>query len=276
MNKYENRVIAFVDILGFASIIKTTQITTDSGDREDNESFIETLYTSFLRIADLMGAIEQPEDAAPSRMVTQFSDSIVISFKIEEGANEFRYLLEELIFLHIELLRQKILIRGGISYGPLIHTDKILFGPAMVHAYKVESLAANSPRIILPRSLAGLTTAQNEMLSNQTRELSDLLTLDEDDFYYLDYFDKCQKPELRLFIDDEEYIGHLENMKQLISSGLKNFDPNIYSKYGWMKSKWNKTILKYQSADQISSLADSNRMILHEYFVKAKSIQTSM
>ncbi|MBL7006122.1 MAG: hypothetical protein ISR78_03450 [Spirochaetia bacterium] len=120
----------------------------------DNIENIRELCSAFERIADLMGVNEEPEDAAPSRRVTQFSDSIVISFKQGESKVEFRYLLKELLFLHIELIRKQILIRGGVSYGPVIHTDKILFGPAMIHAYRVESLAAVSPRIILPKSLA--------------------------------------------------------------------------------------------------------------------------
>jgi len=276
INKYEKRVVAFVDILGFANILNKTQTKTKAGKPKDNEPYIQKLYSAFLRIADLMGVEEQPDDAAQSRMVTQFSDSIVISFKVEESADEFRYLLEELLFLHIDLLRQGILIRGGISYGQLVHTEKVLFGPAMVHAYRVESLAANSPRIILPKSLTDLTAEQSEMIKKQTLKLEDLLTLDEDDFYYLDYFDKCQKPELGLFVNDEEYITHLENMKQIIFAGLKTTDPGIYSKYGWMKTKWNKTIVKYNSANGLKLLKAENRKELFKYFKDVKPIKTSM
>jgi len=253
VSSYENRVIAFVDILGFQSILNNTQVIDEKGECVDNEEYIFLLYKTFERISDLMSVNELPDNAAPSRQVTQFSDSIVISFKIEESAKELRYLLEELLFLHIDLLRKGILMRGGISYGPLIHTNNVLFGPAMVQAYKVESLAANGPRIILPKSLTSLNENLSENLKQQTQNLNELISLDEDDFFYLDYFDKCQNPELNLFVDDSEYIEHLANMRKVIVGGLKNSQPNIYNKYGWMKTKWNRTIKKYQESEARSA-----------------------
>ncbi|MBU2651504.1 MAG: hypothetical protein KKA81_11260 [Bacteroidetes bacterium] len=273
---YENRIIAFVDILGFQTILNKTQLKDADGGLADNESCIFDLNKTFERISDLMGAEEEPEDAVPSRQVTQFSDAIVISFKVAESEKELRYLFEELLFLHIELLRQEILIRGGIAYGPLIHTGKVLFGPAMVQAYKVESLAANSPRIILPKSLTDINSKISENIKGQAQKLDDLITLDEDDFYYLDYFDKCQKPELNLFVNDAEYINHLKQTKEVILKGLKNIQPNIYNKYGWMKTKWNRTIKNNQSANRLELLVKEKRNELHDFFSNAKPIKSSM
>lgn len=42
-----------------------------------------------------------------------------------------------------------ILFRGGITYGKVVHTDKMLFGPAMNKAYSLESKTAVYPRIII-------------------------------------------------------------------------------------------------------------------------------
>ncbi|MHA1974392.1 MAG: hypothetical protein ACTSW1_15445 [Candidatus Hodarchaeales archaeon] len=276
IEKYENRVIAFIDILGFSAILDKTQTRKENGESVDNTESIKKLSSAFERIADLMGVNEEPEDSAPSRTVTQFSDSIVISFKQDESAIEFRYLLEELLFLHIDLLRQHILIRGGISYGPVIHTNKILFGPAMVHAYRVESLAAVSPRIILPKSLAEMEKGYDDILRQQAHKLDNLLSLDQEDFYYLDYFDKCQNPDLALFVNDLEYIDHLKNMKQVIINGLKTRNPGIYSKYGWMKTRWNATVRKYHKKDHQDQLFNSKRLELKEYFLDEKLIEDSM
>jgi hypothetical protein len=275
ISKYENRVVAFVDILGFSSVLSKTQ-QSQNGNMVDNQVFIDTLVGIFNRVSELMGIDETPDDAAPSRMATQFSDSIVISFKVEESSIEFRYLLEKLIYLQIELLRESILLRGGISYGSLIHTQKVLFGPAMVHAYRVESLAANSPRIILPKSLTQINNLEDDFISRQTAKLNDIISIDEDDFYYLDYFDKCQNPDLGLFVDDSGYIAHLENMRKVIKEGLKNDNPGIYSKFGWMKSKFNKTLEKYRYENELNILRAKERTALSEYFEKAKPINVSM
>ena len=272
LKNYEKRIVAFIDILGFAQKLDSTQIDSNEGKREDNEKEIKNLVSAFVRTRELMGIDEPIEGTAKSRMVTQFSDSIVISFDLKEELKEFEYLLGELLFLQIELLKYNIQIRGGISYGPLIHTDKVLFGPALVNAYRLENLAAVSPRIILPKSLYKKKSEFKEIISKERTglNLDILLSLDEDDFYYLDYFDKCRNPEALVFSDDQEYIGHLKLLRRTIARGLKTTKPGIYSKYGWMKTKWNRTIKKYQSNDSIKSQQ------LIDYFRDVKLISTAM
>jgi hypothetical protein len=80
---YENRIVTFIDILVFASIIKNTV---------DDEPFITELYRVFERIRFLMGVSEPSDDVAESRRVSQFSDSIFISFNFEDETKEFKYL----------------------------------------------------------------------------------------------------------------------------------------------------------------------------------------
>lgn len=272
LKNYDKRIVAFIDILGFAQKLEGTQLENNNKNKKDNEKEIKNLVSAFERIRELMGIDEPIEGAAKSRMVTQFSDSIVISFDLRNESKEFNYLLGELLFLQIELVKYNILIRGGISYGPLIHTEKVLFGPALVNAYKLESLAAISPRIILPKSLYNKNSEFKDIISKgiTDQNLDILLSLDEDDFYYLDYFDKCRNPEALVFSDDREYINHLKLLRKTIVKGLKTIQPGIYSKYGWMKTKWNRTIKKYQTDNSLK------KQELQDYFKGAKLISTSM
>jgi hypothetical protein len=161
----------------------------------------------------------------------------------------------------------------------MIHTEKVLFGTALVHAYMVESKAAVSPRIILPKSLYDKDNEYRKLLEyddKSGREVSDFLNKDEDDFYYIDYFDKCQKPELGIFITDNEYIDHLKRLKVLIINGLRTNEPGLYSKYGWMKTKWNRTIIKYKDIKEQNVILADRRKDLAEYFSSEKIIETSM
>jgi len=273
---YENRIVAFIDILAFANIIKNTQTVSKGKNAVDNEPFITELYRVFERIRFLMGVSEPSDDVAESRRVSQFSDSIFISFNPEDESREFKYLLGELLHLHVELARHDILIRGGIAYGPMIHTNEIIFGPALIQAYRIECDAANSPRIILPHSLYKIDSEFNELVGYESNDLDNLISLDEDDFYYLDYFDKCQKVELGIFTNDKEYIEHLQRMQKIITKGLENKDPGIYSKYGWMKSKWNKTIKKYTAAKELEKMKMNGATALYDFFADVKLIATSM
>jgi len=149
---YENRIVAFIDILGFSNIIKETAGQFGSPKNENSGISVKELFKAFYRIRYLMGVSEPSDDVPLSRKVSQFSDSIFISFKPEDEPREFNYLLGELLYLLVQHSKHQILIRGGISYGPLVHTDEIIFGPALIQAYQLESRASKSPRILLPQS----------------------------------------------------------------------------------------------------------------------------
>jgi len=277
--EYDNRIVAFIDILGFEGILAKTQYRSIDNELLDNPDYIVHLHNVFLRIRDLLGVEEQLEGVAVSRRVTQFSDSIVISFEISDEPIEFIYLLGEFLHLTYELLKSKILIRGGISHGAMIHTEKVLFGPALVRAYFAESKAAVSPRIVLPQSLYDKDSEYRVQLgniSNSGMELNDLIEKDEDDFYYLDYFDKCQKPELGIFASDDEYIEHIIRLKEIIIEGLKTTKPGLYSKYGWMKTKWNRTVINCKSSLKQDSYNTNGRQDLASFFLSQSLIETSM
>lgn len=281
---YQNRIVAFIDILGFEDRIRKTRYANDVGKVIEDADSIKTLYAAFKRIRYVMGIDEPTDDFPDSRKVAQFSDLIFISFDFNEEKKELQYLLGELLFLHVELARYNLLIRGGISYGPLIHTDEIVFGPALIQAFRLESRAAKSPRIILPKSLYDLDSEFFELMATKDRtgNLDGLVSLDEDDFYYLDYFDKCRNPELGIFLhgkewaQDVEYIEHMKKLRFLITSGLASEDPGIYSKYGWMKSKWNAVVNKNKMPENLIRLKQENKLNLYSYFNQAKLIQTSL
>src|SRR5947207_13388238 len=51
--------------------------------------------------------------------------------------------------LQLGLLATGIFTRGGIAKGRLHHTDKVVFGPAMLEAYRLESSISRFPRVLV-------------------------------------------------------------------------------------------------------------------------------
>ena len=162
---YTKRVIAFIDILGFRNIISKTEedqqlaekifkvLNSMNTDSISNEIFIgvsadlpEDKYKEAKEIADKFSKAQKSQS---SIQVTHFSDSIVISIGLENDMNVMT-VIEYLGRLMYKLWNEfKILIRGAVTMGDLIHNeDGALFGPAMVAAYDLETNLANYPRII--------------------------------------------------------------------------------------------------------------------------------
>lgn len=166
--KYENRVVAFVDILGFKDILARTV----DKDNKDIEPQIEKVIDAYNSIRDLFKLDEANSNNDPvlnkfkvkSKIVTTFSDSIVISFLQEEPAEIF-YTLYDLQWMIMRLIHRGILCRGALTYGKMIHTDEFLFGPALVEAYEMEGKAALYPRIIVSEELIKMAGELGKSLS---------------------------------------------------------------------------------------------------------------
>ena len=144
---YENRVTVFIDILGFKELLSKTV----SKKNIDDESKIDEIIAAYKTIRDVWDLDEKQSEFSKripknSKQITTFSDCIVISFKTEEESQIF-YTLLEIKWMLMRLIYKGILCRGAITHGKLIHTDTILFGPALAEARRHRSGLASEPRV---------------------------------------------------------------------------------------------------------------------------------
>lgn len=126
-NKYEHRALLFLDILGFKRLI----------DQKRDDLVEEALSVTSAQYQS-------------NYEISAFSDNMAVSMRFERG-----YELLELIhfasYLAWHLLYKGVLSRGGIAVGELYHQNGIVYGPALLTAYQLESQAATYPRIVLER-----------------------------------------------------------------------------------------------------------------------------
>lgn len=155
--KYTNRLVAYFDILGWKEIIDASLADPQrlraieealSAGRELKQAFVDEDWVT----------------------VTQFSDHVVLSVpgNFEDG----QALLDLVSTACVRLLRQAILVRGGIAYGPLVHRSDVVYGPALVEAYILESTMAVYPRIVVGDSTRQLFR-QIEMYKSYTKRGED-------------------------------------------------------------------------------------------------------
>ena len=235
---YEKRLVAFIDILGFKNIIAKSIF---------DEQVANNLHRAMKRISEDHQNNQRDianDDNPFNKMVTTFSDSAVISYPVQPGTGNLFSLLMEIIYLQIDLINLGFLLRGGIAIGPLYHEDSIIYGPAMIEAYYLESKIAQYPRIVLtPHTL--YRAMQITRLNNVEFEqefFKRIVTLDQScNIYYLDVLGQGDE------FDDpvDGYLSFLKHTHDIIIDGLKSTDESVHIKYKWFGIYLNHTVDQY-------------------------------
>jgi hypothetical protein len=239
---YEKRVVAFIDILGFSDHIKKT-IVDPAHARKIHQVLVQIQE---LKTDNDRGLLAQKPFG---REVSVFSDSIVISYPMSMKS-AVHHLLMDIIYLQLRMMGADILMRGGIAIGDIYHNDNIVYGPAMIDAYELESKYAIYPRVILQQQVLAQAALNAEHPPDEELEyLSGLLEVDEDKQIFVDYM--LQWEEL-----DEEYDYRLYLLKtrKLIENQLADQTrPDVLLKYNWLKRYYNSTLIKYNHEFAIKS-----------------------
>jgi hypothetical protein len=145
---YQNRIVSFIDILGFANAIERS--ASDPALTDDIYAALRTAPFS----SPLHGPPNYPTSMSHSSTVrsTNFSDSIVIS--AERSIIGLVTVVEMSRAFSCVLLQLGMLARGGVACGQLIHEDSLIFGPGLVSAYHLESQVSKVARIIMDKETA--------------------------------------------------------------------------------------------------------------------------
>ncbi|WP_019646190.1 hypothetical protein [Novispirillum itersonii] len=142
--KYDDRTVAFIDILGFKEHIKASERDPDLVTKIYYALSFETpslsLAENFAKRLDLKpGTLKD--------ITHSFSDCIAIL--TGTTPEEIGLLIFIVWQKSRELLLNGFISRGGISIGKLYHDDSRLFGPAFNKAFQLESTHAGGARVIL-------------------------------------------------------------------------------------------------------------------------------
>ncbi|HIC7646034.1 TPA: hypothetical protein ACW7KW_003726 [Serratia liquefaciens] len=272
---YEQCIVAFIDILGFKSLLNDT--LDKSGN--DNEVKIDAIISAYDAIRDIWDLDQAPgllnNHTTETKKISIFSDCLVVSFAVDQPGGVFSTLLE-IKLLIMTLVSKKILCRGAVSIGKFIHTDNYLFGPALVEAYMLESKAAMYPRVILDHTVieAGAQNRnENHNLSEEQEYVQSLLEQDSDGMFYIDYFFKAQ-----IDLDDPKYDfpDYIDNLADIIRKGLMGSShhskADIRVKYSWMRERFNKMVDIVTSKEALKRLNDSGEDELAMFYSELKKI----
>jgi hypothetical protein len=231
-HQYEDRIIAFIDILGFRSLINETV-----KEGEILQEKLDALVEALNLIKDEFKKAQDDSELSNSVMITYFSDSIVISVR-QHNSVDLLTIFETLKKIQIRLVERKILLRGGIVIGKLIHKENIILGPAMIEAYDLENKSALYPRITIDPDVMEMS-AKGEDFEEGVIAIKDFnyqktFEIDFDNTYYIDYFSGIKE-----YLPDGDEIKYYKHLRAIIRSGVKRKDIGIRMKHMWMLRKFN-------------------------------------
>ncbi|RZJ92499.1 MAG: hypothetical protein EOO20_01570 [Chryseobacterium sp.] len=252
--KYEKRIVAFIDILGFKEIVKQSEF-----DVAKIELLHEVLdYLKGWEVPKMWGLklVEIEEDAQKKGVenfdisgrtnTTSFSDSIVVSVKVDDNINEMAStLIVNLAYIGAIMMEKGILFRGGLTIGNIFHKENgTVFGQGLIEAYQLESKSAKYPRIILSDKLI--------------RELNYPLEAKRDRYPYHQYLDRFDDGSVGFHqmiyyqvvdswpeITAKKKRESLDNIRRTIIGGLDSSfeNPDVFEKYKWLKEQYNQLII---------------------------------
>ncbi|MEJ7559853.1 MAG: hypothetical protein WKF66_16195 [Pedobacter sp.] len=254
---YEDRIIAFIDILGFRTMINAT-IKEDVVQQDKLKELIDGLSL----MQDEFNKVIKDSELPYSFMITYFSDSIVLSVKRVNSLGLLT-VFEILKKIQIKLIERKILLRGGIVIGKLIHTPGLILGPAMNEAYDLESKSALYPRITIDPEVMELAAQEHELqdglFSIKEYDFQKTFEVDFDNTYYIDYFS-----DIKGYLEDGDEIKYYQNLRALIRYGVDRKDIGIRMKYMWMLRKFNNAKPSHIKDMKYKELDDINNQILNK------------
>lgn len=205
---YDERWVAFIDILGFKEHVKDA---TDT-DFQDLLSIIHKARYA----CDQWGEAWRAVHHVNTLEATAFSDNIVISIGQEENARTL--LLQMVEMFARDFLESGYMIRGAVTRGRLHHSEGVVVGEGLVKAYELESKVANYPRVIIDPSVLGDLKAGLDPRGNIK------LTQDFDGLCFVDYLHG--EP-------DSKWKG-LPAIRERLSQQLLHPNIGVRAKIRWM------------------------------------------
>lgn len=178
--KYSERMVAFLDILGFERIVDKSR-----NDPELVKKLVNILMRSKQIALSVLKAKLTILQVDPNQYVYRaFSDTSVISGPYVSH-DDLSFISMWIMYYQYFLLKEEqSFLRGAVVYGDIYHNEDVMFGPALIDAYRLESddVKAVWPRVLIDESLLN-KVSETEL----RRDFFEILRRDDNNIVYFDY-----------------------------------------------------------------------------------------
>lgn len=180
----QKAIVIHSDILGFKGIITNAE-------NDKNEETVNKLKLVLEESFESLKMFRNIEEHSKIKLNSKFfSDNLYASFSYDEGnLKSFNdAFITSIIFGRIyfeNMLNNKIVIRGGISFGNDYSDERMIFSMALVKAYTIECQAVY-PRIVIDNELINLIIENFDIPSKFIlKVLNNSILKDQNGTYFL-------------------------------------------------------------------------------------------
>jgi hypothetical protein len=246
---YENRVVAFLDVLGFQEKLYQFEKEAKEKLEQEREEDFENLDAGQMLqsvkanefINTFLGAISKVDKEKFNCYL--FSDNICITVNYGTDKSILIELLMLISDLFYSFAQKGYFLRGGIDYGKFINQATIAMGVPLITAYKLETNVAVYPRIVISDNFKKIFDEYKALGEHETSSQIFIKSfiLSSCEINYLNVFLKVLNTD-----DKENYFLNIHNSirMNLEENKLKE---KIFVKYDWLASEFNKFIDLYTS-----------------------------
>jgi len=245
--KYSERLVAFIDILGFSHIINSDS----NNDIENIKFFDENLRHVVKVLKDEYGKIFS---------IKMFSDCICLS--CEHDPEKFEYILAELSYIQLHFSTSGIFIRGGFAKGLHFENELLIYSKGLIQAYELEK-SAIYPRILISSEVVDLI--KHELVNKRKDGKNYYLMKSPDGSYFLDYLDW-------LYSEGAEQNDFLSYHKNSIINQLKKNKSNarITEMYKWLSEYHNIKVDEFNPEEEF--FEDAYQKIKDSLFIDIETM----
>ncbi|MGV1947418.1 MULTISPECIES: hypothetical protein [Agrobacterium] len=239
--EYRERVVAFVDILGFSALVR---------EADRNPELRQRIAHALRQVSVLRG----PMEGDSSFRAQNFSDCIILTAdKTASGLWRLLFAIHELTWYLLDI---GVLVRGGVTIGQAHHDEEIVYGVGVLSAYELESKVADFPRVILDDSVVRACDefAAIDEIAEVYRKAR--IARASDGLHYLDFFlevslfNRADPQNLavrshHLYVDGIKIRDQLQTMLDKSTS-----NPKVNRKIKWIAEVWNERVARPRGDNQ--------------------------
>ena len=228
--EYEEKFVAYIDILGFKEMIEQSP--------EECKDTIRKIVSQFEEISRFY-------NFSAISSCKMFSDCICISCK--KSDSYIGSFMQWISFFQANLAENGIFIRGGLAIGRHFENEQIIFSKGLVNALELEKKAVY-PRILIHPEIIGLLQDKHIKGFPPNFAPKNFALKDNDERYFLDYLNSYR---LQGSFFSLKFPFHKNSIEKQIKLNLNN--PKIIYKYWWLAEYYNLKVEEFFDEDKYNS-----------------------